>query len=384
MRKKHKPIFPSLFEPPTETPIRVEEAQPVAYENEAGKQHKKIWEEGLPLFTAAKSKPTNPLPPIFSDFQLCTFVPSKQVFYTRQSLIEDGQGQLLETEGASNVEGQTLYLLEDKAVKSIFSENNIQEIWLSPFQKAFVYAEEQLNQATQQEAVLKIGLGKDDFSVCLSRTKTLHAGSQACFELSFAEGDKAETLSDEAVAHFRKHYKNLRPRLEKKDIFNYAVAVLFSPAYKRTFLPFISQAREFRIPFYGDFWKMAGKGRKIARLFLEWESLDPYPLHIQNRQILPESSELESGLPEELEAPKPQLKMRTNKTKGVCWIDSELSLHEIPFEKCGLFVPDFLHHLKGLLAQSGQLTYRECRKNEVEKLQKLISLELELQFLLES
>lgn len=382
MRKKHKPILPSLFEPPTDTPTGVEEAQRLAYENEAGKQHKKLWEEGLPLFAAGKSKQYNALPPIFSTFSAPPFVPSNQIFYTRQSLIE--QGQLLERETASNVEGQTLYLLENKAVKPLFSETNIQEVWLSPFQKAFVYAEGQEVQATQQGTVLKVGLGKDDFSVSLSRTKTLHTGNQTCFELSLAEGDKPETLNDEAVAHFRKHYNKLRPRLEKKDIFNYIVAVLFEPAYRHRFLSFICQNREFRIPFYGDFWQMAGKGRKIARLFLEWESLDPYPLQVQNRQVLPESIELESGLPEELEAPKPQLKMRTSKAKGLCWIDSELSLHGIPFGRCGLFVPDFLHHLKPLLAQTGQLAYRETRKNEVENLQKLISLELELQLLLEN
>lgn len=145
------------------------------------------------------------------------------------------------------------------------------------------------------------------------------------------EGDTEINISDDALFSFRNFYKNLRPRVEKKDIFNYVYAVLHHPLYQQTFAHFL-QSETPRIPFYADFWKWASWGRRLLQLHVNYKQLAPFPFE-KTDKILPEASmDLADliGLPEEFEPPKPKIKLRMLKDKAQIEIDSQTTLHNIP------------------------------------------------------
>lgn len=145
------------------------------------------------------------------------------------------------------------------------------------------------------------------------------------------EGNTEINISDDALFSFRSFYKNLRPRLEKKDIFNYAYAVLNHPLYQQSFAHFLQNETP-RIPFYADFWKWASWGRRLLQLHVNYENLTPFAFE-RTDKILPEPSmDLADlvGLPEEFEPPKPKVKLRIIKDKEQIEIDSQTILHNIP------------------------------------------------------
>ncbi|MBK6644685.1 MAG: N-6 DNA methylase [Anaerolineales bacterium] len=106
--------------------------------------------------------------------------------------------------------------------------------------------------------------------------------------------ERVENITDWALAQFKRKYEDGRMKDEKKskkdssfithpssltkeDIFHYVYAVLHHPAYRAKYE--INLKREFpRIPFYEDFHKWAGWGKRLMELHLNYETVEPYPL----------------------------------------------------------------------------------------------------------
>jgi predicted helicase len=96
-----------------------------------------------------------------------------------------------------------------------------------------------------------------------------------CFPLSH--------LKDAAVVQFRQHYSN--DSITKEDVFHYLYGLLHHPAYRERYAA--SLKRELpRIPFAPDFNAFAIAGAELARLHVEYELLEPYPLQfVEDRRV---------------------------------------------------------------------------------------------------
>ncbi len=92
-------------------------------------------------------------------------------------------------------------------------------------------------------------------------------GGSQCFPLSH--------LKDSAAAQFRQHYSD--PSLTKEAIFHYLYALLHHPGYRERYAANLKRELP-RIPFAPDFAAFAAAGKELARLHVEYESLEPWPL----------------------------------------------------------------------------------------------------------
>jgi predicted helicase len=88
-----------------------------------------------------------------------------------------------------------------------------------------------------------------------------------CFPLS--------DLKDSLVGQFREHYSDRS--ITKEDVFHYVYALLHHPGYRERYAENLRRELP-RIPFAPDFAAFAKAGKELARLHVEYESLDPWPL----------------------------------------------------------------------------------------------------------
>jgi predicted helicase len=91
--------------------------------------------------------------------------------------------------------------------------------------------------------------------------------SSQCFPLSH--------LKDTAVTAFRKHYAD--ESITKEAIFHYIYALLHHPEYRERYAANLKRELP-RIPYAPDFHAFAAAGRELARLHVEYETLEPWPL----------------------------------------------------------------------------------------------------------
>jgi predicted helicase len=128
-----------------------------------------------------------------------------------------------------------------------------------------------------------------------------------CFPLSH--------LKDSAVEQFRAHYAD--PSITREDVFHYLYALLHHPAYRERFAA--SLKRELpRIPLAPDFRAFAAAGRELARLHMDYESLQPWPLKATENDSLPYSERV--------------TKMKLSENKDSIRINESLTLIGIPPE----------------------------------------------------
>ena len=126
--------------------------------------------------------------------------------------------------------------------------------------------------------------------------------------------NRRENLTDAALEKFREHYRN--PAITKWDIFHYIYAVLHHPAYREKFADNLKRELP-RIPFAPDFAAFAAAGRELARLHVEYETLEPWPLEWVENPAYPLSYRVED-------------KMRLNKDKTALAVNPSLTLAGIP------------------------------------------------------
>ena len=105
------------------------------------------------------------------------------------------------------------------------------------------------------------------------------------------QGNRLDNITDWGLQQFRAHYHSPNPSPEsgegrrgevitKLDIFHYTYAVLHNPAYRRKYE--LNLKREFpRLPLYQDFAQWAAWGRQLMDWHIHYETVEPYPLVIQ-------------------------------------------------------------------------------------------------------
>ncbi|MEP7303442.1 MAG: type ISP restriction/modification enzyme, partial [Caldimonas sp.] len=142
-----------------------------------------------------------------------------------------------------------------------------------------------------------------------------------------AARNRADNLSDWALATFRKHFQPGRGKkakaITKEAIFHYVYAVLHDPRYREKYAQNLK--REFpRIPLYGEsdssFWQWAGWGAELMALHIGYESVAPFAL---KRVDVPDEKVRAAG-----QSPKPVLK--ADSEAGRIVIDSETTLNGVP------------------------------------------------------
>lgn len=109
------------------------------------------------------------------------------------------------------------------------------------------------------------------------------------------EYTRHEAITDEALKVFRKAYprafdahgkspartkKEGGPELNKEDIFYYIYGILHSPEYRQRFEANLKKELP-RIPLAKDFKAFSLAGRRLARLHLDYENAEPYPLIVR-------------------------------------------------------------------------------------------------------
>jgi predicted helicase len=146
------------------------------------------------------------------------------------------------------------------------------------------------------------------------------AGAQTqCFPFYTYSPDgtnRRENITDAALEKFRAHYRN--PAIAKWDIFHYIYAVLHHPAYRERFADNLKRELP-RIPFAPDFAAFSAAGRELARLHVEYETLEPWPLEWVENPAYPLSYRVED-------------KMWLNKDKTALAVNPSLTLAGIPPE----------------------------------------------------
>ena len=105
------------------------------------------------------------------------------------------------------------------------------------------------------------------------------AAAQAqCFPFYIYDEDgtnRRENITDWALEHFRKHYKD--KKITKWDIFYYVYGVLHHPEYRAKYAENLKRELP-RIPLAKDFWGFSKAGKELARLHIDYEKLEPWPL----------------------------------------------------------------------------------------------------------
>jgi len=93
-------------------------------------------------------------------------------------------------------------------------------------------------------------------------------------------------LKDTALAQFRQYYSN--DSITKDDLFHYIYAVLHHPEYRVRYAANLKRELP-RIPFAPGFTTFVTAGRELARLHVEYESLEPWPLQFVEDKHVPYS-----------------------------------------------------------------------------------------------
>lgn len=128
-----------------------------------------------------------------------------------------------------------------------------------------------------------------------------------CFPLSH--------LKDSAVVQFRQRYSD--ESVTREDVIYYIYALLHHPEYRERYAENLKRELP-RIPFAPDFAAFAAAGRGLARLHIEYESLEPWPLETIERKGVPFSERVE--------------KMKLAKDRTAVQVNESLSLAGIPPE----------------------------------------------------
>jgi predicted helicase len=147
----------------------------------------------------------------------------------------------------------------------------------------------------------------------------LPQGGSQCFPFYTYNEDgtnRRENITDWALQQFQDRYGD--QKITKWDIFYYVYGLLHHPGYRTNFADNLKRELP-RIPFAPDFWPFSVVGKELARLHLEYESLDPYPLKFVTTDDVPLSYRVED-------------KMRLSKDKANLRVNPSLTLAGIPPE----------------------------------------------------
>ncbi|TDF66049.1 type ISP restriction/modification enzyme [Cupriavidus sp. L7L] len=97
---------------------------------------------------------------------------------------------------------------------------------------------------------------------------------------------RRDAITDEGLAHFQSAYPG--EKISKEDIFYYVYGLLHSPDYRDRYADNLSKELP-RIPCVktaADFWAFSKAGRDLAELHLNYETVEKYPLQIEDGGLL--------------------------------------------------------------------------------------------------
>lgn len=126
-------------------------------------------------------------------------------------------------------------------------------------------------------------------------------------------GNRRENITEWALSQFRRHYAEAS--ISKWDIFYYVYGLLHHPGYREQFAENLKRELP-RLPFAPDFRAFAAAGKQLARLHLEYESLEPYDLQWLEADDVPLSQRVE--------------RMKLSKDKTALVVNDSLTLAGIP------------------------------------------------------
>ena len=226
-----------------------------------------------------------------------------------------------------------------------YDEHQVRQTFYRPFTKMYLYFDSLLNQRQYQLpkyfstrateygkpnghaerenlVVCLTGIGSEKPFMVLASSQIfdLHlvgAGSGTqCFPFYIYEKDgtnRRENITDWSLKQFRDHYHN--PSITKWDIFYYVYGLLHHPGYREKFADNLKRELP-RIPFAPDFQAFASAGKQLARLHLEYETLEPYALQWIESDDVPLSYRVD--------------RMKLSKDKTALSVNDSLTLAGIP------------------------------------------------------
>ncbi len=216
-----------------------------------------------------------------------------------------------------------------------FDDTKVRAATYRPFVKMWLYFDHLLNQRRYQQHRLfptaatenenrvvwvKVGTEWPMFALMAGHVvDLLPQGGSQCFPFyTYAEDgtNRRENITDWALEQFRTHYKD--DKITKWDIFYYVYGVLHHPGYREKFADNLKRELP-RIPVAPDFRAFSTAGQELARLHLDYEKLEPYPLKFIETAGVPVSYKVED-------------KMRLSKDKTTLRVNPSLTLSGIPPE----------------------------------------------------
>ena len=226
---------------------------------------------------------------------------------------------------------ETLKLNLKRGLYAAFAEERVRVAAYRPFTKQFLYFDRLIVERVYQLPKLfppncenrliwlKVGSEWPMFALATDVIPNLlPSGGSQCFPFYTYSPDgsnRRENITDEALEKFRGRYAN--PDISKWDVFHYVYAVLHHPEYREKFADNLKRELP-RIPFAPDFSAFAQAGRELARLHVEYETLEPWPLEWSEDGNTPLSYRVE--------------KMRLSKDKTSLAVNGSLTLSGIPPE----------------------------------------------------
>jgi predicted helicase len=221
---------------------------------------------------------------------------------------KDHVNGLIDTDPQKISWSRSLKSLLSKRERSTFSPRNLTIGTYRPFFKEYVYFNNHLNHERSQLPYMFPSPEKRNFGFYLTGTGTnepfsalmidtlpdLHAvgtmsvgpllprytyraignGDDLFSSLEEPGPERVDNITDAALADYRSTYG---PEVTRDEIFYYVYGLLHSPDYRSQFSADLKRSLP-RIPKVADFHGFAEAGRKLARLHIGYESVQPYPL----------------------------------------------------------------------------------------------------------
>ena len=101
-----------------------------------------------------------------------------------------------------------------------------------------------------------------------------------------SQRNRRDAITDAGLAHFCAAYPG--ETISKEDVFYYVYGLLHSPDYRERYADNLAKElpRIPRVKTTADFWTFSQAGRDLAALHLNYETVEPYPLHIEGGGLL--------------------------------------------------------------------------------------------------
>jgi predicted helicase len=191
--------------------------------------------------------------------------------------------------------GSTVEYVEDR--KRYFNESKLRRCLYRPFARKYLYLDEVIvdrpglsrtmfpdDSARSNKTIVATGLASEKpfISLATDGVSDLHlvgAGcASQCFPFYVYESDgksRHDNITDWALERLRQHYND--KKITKWDIFYYVYGVLHHPEYRAKYAENLKRELP-RIPLAKDFWGFSKAGKELARLHIDYEKVEPWPL----------------------------------------------------------------------------------------------------------